>query len=426
MPPRPPVQRRDVLYSWRQPRRVGKRVTVLAVVVCCFLCVWDVRRSSLQSEPWLVRQQPPPRAIMPWSGAEPYSVEEHSAFTALLHGVLLRFRIDPHSVPAFFQEQVRKRLQEFVSLSAGELHAMFQRARSYLPMIKLILQQQNVPISFAFLPLVESAFQARAEHPISGARGLWQLLPDTARGYGLHVSPQHDDRLHPARSTQAAARYLRELHEIFGTDSPLLILAAYNFGEQNLATAIVRARTRDVWTLYRKGQLPLQTRDFLVKMVAFWVLIAQADHFQLALASLESPQAVEVSMVRPAALTRAIQPRLPSRHLWAEDRCSLPSVPTPQYSSSQQLPASEAGLLDTEAFLPLLPCCEPPPADTLCWHTVAAGESLWTIAQRYAVDVEALKLLNQLAGAKPIIRPGQRVALCTATLSGFAAETDPQ
>jgi membrane-bound lytic murein transglycosylase D len=355
-----------------------------------------------------------------------YSREKQSDFTALLQGALPRFRIDPNSVPAFFQEQVRKRLQEFVTLYAVELQAMFHRARSYLPMIKRMFQQQNVPISFAFLPLVESAFQYRAEHPKSGARGLWQLLPDTARGYGLQVSPYHDDRLHPTRSTQAAARYLRELHDIFGTDSPLLILAAYNFGEQNLAKAIVRARTRDIWALYRKGQLPLQTQDFLVKMVTFWVLIAHADHFQFARVSLESPPASEVPTVRPAALTTAIQPSLPPRHFWQEDRCPPSLTPAPEYSSRQPLPVPEAELLDSEAFLPLTACCGQLPADNLCWHTVAAGDSLWTIAQRYALDVETLKSLNQLTGAKPIIRPGQRVAICAATLFGFAGENDPQ
>lgn len=419
MPPRLLIQRHNRLYSWRQLPRLWQRVTGLAVVIFCYLCVWDACHSPLQSEPWLANQQPPqhPTALS-WLDSETYNGEQQGDFTALLHRALPRFRIDPNNVPAFFQEQVRKRLQEF-TLYAVELQAMFHRARSYLPMIKRMFQQQNVPISFAFLPLVESAFQYQAEHPKSGARGLWQLLPDTARSYGLQVSPYNDDRLHPTRSTQAAARYLRELHDIFGTDSPLLILAAYNFGEQNLAKAIVRARTRDIWALYRKGQLPFQTQDFLVKMVTFWVLIAHADHFQFARLSLESPPAPEVPMVRPAALTTATQLPLSPRHFWQENRCFLPPAPAPEYSSRRPLPGSEAGFLDIETFLPL-------PADNLCWHTVAAGDSLWTIAQRYALDVETLKSLNQLTGAKPIIRPGQRVAICAATLSGFAGEADPQ
>jgi membrane-bound lytic murein transglycosylase D len=398
-------------------------VTVLVVMVFCHLLVWDVYHAYVQSEPSLAEQQPPQRPTpLPLPGAESYSGEGPSDFTTLLQAALPRFRIDPNSIPALFQEQVRKRLQDFALLYNVELQAMFQRARPHLPMIKLILQQQNVPSYFAFLPLVESAFQHRAERQDTGARGLWQLLPDTARTYGLHVSPDNDDRLHPARSTQAAARYLRELHDMFGTDSPLLILAAYNFGEQNLAKAIVRARTRDVWALCRKGQLPLQTRDYLVKMVAFWVLIAHAELFRLAPVASESLKATEVSGVRPAVLPAGTpQLGLPG-HLWQENRCSLPSAQILGCSPRQKLPAADGRWLYTEELPSLTPCCAQLVADNTCWHTVEAGESLWTIAQRYALDVATLKFLNQLVGTKPIIRPGQRLVTCTAALSSFAGE----
>jgi membrane-bound lytic murein transglycosylase D len=204
------------------------------------------------------------------------SADEPKEISALLQETLPRFNIDPASVPLTFQEQVRKRVHEYSVLYHHELHTMLQRANIYLPMIKLVLKQHHLPSYFAFLPLVESAFEARAEHPVSGARGLWQLMPETARDYGLRVSSHVDERLDPFRATRAAARYLRELHDIFGADSPLLVLAAYNYGENNISKAIVRSRTRDIWSLFRKRQIPYETRDFLVKMVTLWILVGRS------------------------------------------------------------------------------------------------------------------------------------------------------
>jgi membrane-bound lytic murein transglycosylase D len=343
----------------------------------------------------------------------------------MLQEVLPRFRIDPGSVPAFFQEQLRKRLQEWSSLYQETWQSTFQRARGYLPMIKVILKQQNVPSYFAFLPLVESAFQTQAEHPESGARGLWQLLPETARTYGLQVSSAYDERLHPARSTQAAARYLRELHDMFGTDSPLLILAAYNFGEQNLAKAIVRARTRDVWALFRKRQLPYQTRDFLVKMVAFWILISQTDRAQLQPAPAEAPKSMQVSWLSPAAMTRPAAPLPAVMPRQEEFPAALPAPVLACVSEPPPLTWSDRSVY-TKGGQPAerIPCCSAPQVEQACWHTVGAGESLWTIAQRYALDVTKLKARNQLGGAKPIIHPGQRLFTCTEALPGWAIVPD--
>jgi membrane-bound lytic murein transglycosylase D len=397
------------------------------MVLSHFLAL-SVCHAYFQAEPWLPNQESQQRiASLQAVGVESSNTDGHSDFPALLQEVLPRFRIDPGSVPALFQEQLRKRLQEFSSLYQETLQSMFQRARAHLPMIKLILQRQNVPSYFAFLPLVESGFQPQAEHPDSGARGLWQLLPETARTYGLQVSPAYDERLHPIRSTQAAAHYLRELHDMFGTDSPLLILAAYNLGEQTLAKAIIRARTRDIWALFQKRQIPYQTRDYLVKMVAFWILIAQADRLQLPLELVEPPKATEVSFLHRATLTRPTSPMVPPAMPWQEGS----TVPLPSQvlacAPGRILPISIDRCVYTEEWPsePLTSCCPPQRAENACWHTVEAGESLWTIAQRYALDVATLKVLNQLGGAKPVIRPGQRLLTCPAALPELVIAPNP-
>ena len=94
-----------------------------------------------------------------------------------------------------------------------------------------------------------------------GALGLWQLMPDTARRYGLVVTASRDERLDVEKSTRAAARYLRDLYQQFG--SWPLALAAYNAGEQGGPKAVERAGTRDFVQLSSLRLLPQETRNYV-------------------------------------------------------------------------------------------------------------------------------------------------------------------
>ena len=123
-----------------------------------------------------------------------------------------------------------------------------------------IIEEEGVPAELAAVILVESGGNPMALSP-KGARGLWQLMPDTARRYGLTVDGMVDDRLNVEKSTHAAARYLRDLYIQFG--SWPLALAAYNAGEQNLQRAIDRSRSNEFSVLSTLGLLPLETRNYV-------------------------------------------------------------------------------------------------------------------------------------------------------------------
>jgi len=133
------------------------------------------------------------------------------------------------------------------------------------PFVQSILRENGLPASLMAVVAVESGFNAAALSP-KGARGLWQLMPETARRYGLAVEPGRDDRLDPVKSTHAAARYMKDLYAQF-QDWPLT-LAAYNAGENRVERALDRRGTADFWTLSRLAALPEETRRYVPAVLA--------------------------------------------------------------------------------------------------------------------------------------------------------------
>lgn len=133
------------------------------------------------------------------------------------------------------------------------------------PVLDPILSEVGIPTQLTAVALVESGGDPMALSP-KGARGIWQLMPETARRYGLTVNNIEDDRVDVEKSTRAAAHYLSDLYSEFG--SWPLALAAYNTGEQNLQSAISRSRSSDFVVLSSLGFLPLETRNYVPAVFA--------------------------------------------------------------------------------------------------------------------------------------------------------------
>lgn len=151
-------------------------------------------------------------------------------------------------------------------LASGPLvrvRAAIRRVQQLRPAIEPILLQEGVPAELSAIVLVESGGQPTALSP-KGARGIWQFMPATARHYGLVVGPEKDERVDVLKSTRAAARYLRDLHDRF--DSWPLVLAAYNAGEDVVRRASERTGASDFVELGRA--LPPETRDYVPAVIA--------------------------------------------------------------------------------------------------------------------------------------------------------------
>lgn len=138
---------------------------------------------------------------------------------------------------------MRSYLYRLTHGQSGLASRSIARAEEYMPVIMRHVKMQGLPEEIACLPLVESAFQPRAVSP-AGAAGIWQLMPETARRFGLTVNAKLDERFDVEKSTAAATAYLALLYRTFH-DWPLAI-AAYNCGEGKMGQALRASGTRNL------------------------------------------------------------------------------------------------------------------------------------------------------------------------------------
>ena len=139
------------------------------------------------------------------------------------------------------------------------------RLASYRPMMAQIFRQEGVPEWLIAVGFVESTYDSTAHSPAQ-AHGIWQFIPGTGDRYGLRRTAWTDERGSPEKSTRAAARYLRDLHALFG--DWLLALAAYNWGEGHIASVIHRTGIKDFWTMADRSLLPQETTNYVPSVLA--------------------------------------------------------------------------------------------------------------------------------------------------------------
>jgi pSer/pThr/pTyr-binding forkhead associated (FHA) protein/soluble lytic murein transglycosylase-like protein len=157
-----------------------------------------------------------------------------------------------------------------------------RRAQKLMPAVQGILRENGLPPLLAYIAFQESRFDPHARSR-AGAVGLWQFMPATAREYGLRVDRSQDDRLDPARSTAAAARYLKKLYLLYGDF--VLAMAAYNYGRENINEALIRIieddplHNRNYWYLAQNELIPRETAEYVHKIIAGWIVAANLERY---------------------------------------------------------------------------------------------------------------------------------------------------
>ncbi|ASM39072.1 MAG: LysM peptidoglycan-binding domain-containing protein [Campylobacter sputorum] len=174
---------------------------------------------------------------------------------------------------------------------------IIQDGYSYIPMLKKIIDEADIPHSFLYLAMVESGLSNHAKSNAS-AVGMWQFMQETARLYGLKIDKYVDERKDPIAATKAAISYLKDLKGKFG--KWYLAAMAYNCGEGRLGRAIKTAGSDDLTTLLdpQKKYLPLETRMFIRKILSA-AYIAEDNDFIISnnSALLNRPNKINVTKV---------------------------------------------------------------------------------------------------------------------------------
>lgn len=170
----------------------------------------------------------------------------------------------PYVVEMPFNSIVKRYIETYAKRPKSVGYMLGIGRTLYFPIFEAALERHGVPLELCYLPVIESALNPRATSPV-GAAGLWQFMVYTGRVYGLEVNSLVDERRDPIKSSEAAAKYLASLYDIYG--DWLLVIAAYNCGPGNVAKAIRHSGgKRDYWSIY--PYLPSETRGYVPIFIA--------------------------------------------------------------------------------------------------------------------------------------------------------------
>ncbi len=186
-------------------------------------------------------------------------------------------------VPVFSDEELEVRVKNLSSLAVtpqldnvvksyiktysvrkrDKTEKMLGKIVMYFPIFEKYLLENNMPSDIKYLSVVESALNPQATSRV-GAAGLWQFMPATGKEYGLKQNSKLDERRDPHKSTKAAIKYLKRLHNKYQDWE--LALAAYNSGPGRVNRAIRRGQSKNFWKI--KKYLPKETRNYVPAFVA--------------------------------------------------------------------------------------------------------------------------------------------------------------
>lgn len=171
-------------------------------------------------------------------------------------------------LPTIIEMPYNDIVQKFIDRYSGELrHSvgyMLGAQNFYMPVFEEALDSYGLPLELKYLPVIESALNPKAISK-AGATGLWQFMLTTAKRCGLEINSLVDERMDVVKASYAAARYLRDLYQIFGDWN--LVIAAYNCGPEKITKAIHRSKgEKDYWKIYPR--LPKETRGYVPAFIA--------------------------------------------------------------------------------------------------------------------------------------------------------------
>jgi membrane-bound lytic murein transglycosylase D len=180
-------------------------------------------------------------------------------------------------IPLPYNETVKKFINFYLNKRRGQVAIMMGLTNYYFPLFEEALAKYDLPSELKYLPIIESALNPKIVSR-AGASGLWQFMYGTAKMNGLEINSYIDERNDPIKSTDAAARYLRDLYAIYGDWH--VVIAAYNCGPGNVNKAVRRSGGKQgYWEIY--SRLPRETRGYIPIFIAANYVMNHAQEHNL-------------------------------------------------------------------------------------------------------------------------------------------------
>lgn len=369
---------------------------------------------------WYVRMAP---------GDFPFDPEYDTAGVVLPDSVYEKRLSQIHSVINLpFNSIIRNHIHVYTIKQRDKFAAVLGLMNYYFPMIEDIFDSYGLPTELKYMAVIESALNVNAVSRV-GATGMWQFMHSTGKSYGLTINSVIDERRDPVKSTHAAARFIRDLYNIY--NDWILVIAAYNCGPGNVNKAIRRSDNRkDYWEIYYR--LPRETRGYIPQYVAATYAINYFGEHRIRPLPLNIPVATDTIMFNkdihlsqisevmgiPAGELRALNPQY---------RTGL--VPGSSKPMALTLPLAHLGdfidLTDTirnykpDVYLNKTTRIDDPTRSafvapnitgkTRLVYTVKQGDNLGYIAEWYRVGLSSLRSWNNIYGNR--ILAGQRLVV---------------
>ena len=162
-----------------------------------------------------------------------------------------------------YSPYVKEKIEEYVQTYRRRTSRILGLSSIYFPIIEQYLKANGLPEALKYLPVIETDLNPKAVSP-DGAVGIWQFMPATAEMYGLTFNKEVDERCDIHKSTDAAAKFLKKLYDIYGDWA--LVLAAYNAGPRRINSAMKRAHSTRFYDIAK--YLPEQTRKYVPAFIA--------------------------------------------------------------------------------------------------------------------------------------------------------------
>jgi membrane-bound lytic murein transglycosylase D len=320
-----------------------------------------------------------------------------------------------YNIPVVIDQTVQSHIHFFNTSIRNRFEQWLLRFSRYRPMVENIFAEFNLPSDLVNLSLVESGFNPYA-YSRAKATGPWQFMKGTGQLYGLRIDQYVDERRDPIKSTVAAARYLRDLYDLFGAWP--LAMAAYNAGEGKVLRALQKTQAESFSEISKTKLIRLETKQYVPRIMAATIIAKNPDQYGFNQDPVPLHQFEEVVVTRPLhfhaianvtgipyAELRLLNPELRRDATPPDDSTYLLKVPMGTSAKVVEL----LGRVPTYKFPPLLVNSQRVKPNVTRWYRVRMGDTLEKVSRRFHIPLKTLKSRNHLSS--PVIKAGELLVI---------------